>query len=523
MPLTRVKPDNDEPDCDAERILMATRRRADAQKNQAPEKTASENASGENISGENASRFSLSPHKFQTSLAHASSSGEVSVPGFRLLGASLVRSIAAVLVGSLILRLAAQTTGQMLQFYFDEIDRNHYHLSYTTTGFITASFFVAELLGALVLGAMSDRYGRKLFIILGPLLGAIAVQITSMTMVVWLLVLTRLLEGLSTASSVPATLGYISEATVGRPNLRARVIGLYEITLVGGIALGAVAGGYLWTWLGGPMTFAGLRLTSPAFSMNGAIYLASLAIFAWGLKDLKRDAQNSDVSANGKLKHYREVLKSPAVWMFIPAWLAVFSIIGMWTNHSPRLLTGQQNYGNQTLTEITPERFGNGFAILAIVFALGVLGWSFVLARYRRTSVMLIATGGLFATLAAVYGFNHLESFSSPLYYPLLTSLLFGIIALSGFTPAALTYLADVTESYAKDRGSIMGLYSVFLGIGQLMGTATGGYFADWDGTDGLLLLSAFFGVITAFSLLALRNANLRAAAQPVVQTGKIE
>jgi MFS family permease len=493
-----------------------TRGHADAQMNRARKERPDERTPDD----ESSLDISLAPSAKAASIP-ASSQVEIIASSLPRLGASLIRSLVAVLVGSLVLRLAAHTTGQMLQFYFKEINENHYHLSYTTTGFITASFFIAELLGAPVLGAMSDRYGRKFFIILGPLLGAIAVQITSMTVVVWLLVLTRLLEGLSTASSVPATLGYISETTVGRPNLRARIIGLYEITLVGGIALGAIAGGYLWEWLGKPVTVAGLQLVSPAFSINGLIYLVSLAIFVWGLKDIKRDAHQTDVTANGKLKHYREVFKSPAVWMFIPAWLAVFSIVGMWTNHSPRLMTSEQNYGNQLLTGINPIKFGNSSAILATIFGMGILGWSFILGRYRKTSVMLLATGGLFVTLAAVYGFNHLESFSSPLYYPLLLALLLGIITLSGFTPAALTYLADVTESYAEDRGSIMGLYSVFLGIGQLMGTASGGYFADWNGTDGLLLLSAFFGIITLVSLVALRNRNQRAAAEPALQTSK--
>src|ERR1044072_1473591 len=118
--------------------------------------------------------------------------------------------------------------------------------------------------------------------------------------------------------------------------------------------------------------------------------------------------------------------------------------------------------------------------------------------------------------LASVYGLNHLESFSGPLYYPLLAALIVGIFVLSGFTPAALTYLADVTESYTEDRGSIMGLYSVFLGIGQLIGATTGGYFADWKGIDGLLLLSAIFGAITVLSLVALHRMSLRANARPL-------
>src|SRR5262245_31780364 len=188
---------------------------------------------------------------------------------------SMLGSLVAVLVGTLILRVAAQAMGQMLGFYFNFISENYYPLTYTVTGLITASFFITELFGSLILGALSDRYGRRLFIILGPVFGAIAVQITSVTVVLWIIVFTRLLEGLSTASSVPSTLGYISDTTVGHPNLRARVVGLFELTLVGGIAIGAKMGGELWQQLDGKQaTFLGIHFIIPAFAVISLIYLA---------------------------------------------------------------------------------------------------------------------------------------------------------------------------------------------------------------------------------------------------------
>jgi MFS family permease len=433
----------------------------------------------------------------------------------RRLTTRLLRSLIAVLVGTLVLRLAAQAMTQMIQFYLEAINDRHYSISYSTRGYVLSSFFVTELIGALVLGAMSDRYGRKVFIILGPLLGALAVQITAMTIVIWLLVFTRMLAGLSTGSSIPATLGYISEATVGRPSLRARIIGFFDLTLVVGIPAGAVAGGYLWEFFSEPRTVAGIHLISPALSINALIYLASLAIFVWGLKDVRRPARDVEAqrsmshvaAARKKLGQYREIVKSPSVWMFIPAWLSIFALIGLWTNHSVGLLTGNQHFDGQLLTgTIAQRRYGIGFAILASFFAVGLMVWSFVLARYRKSSVMLISTVALFALLLTVYGFNHLGSFSSPFYYPLLGALLIEVLVLSGFTPAALTYLADATEDYSEDRGSIMGLYAVFLGIGQLAGTAIGGRFAQWNGIDGLLLMSAGLSVITLVSLIALRR-----------------
>jgi len=239
---------------------------------------------------------------------------------------SMLGSLVAVLVGTLILRVAAQAMGQMLGFYFNFISENYYPLTYTVTGLITASFFITELFGSLILGALSDRYGRRLFIILGPVFGAIAVQITSVTVVLWIIVFTRLLEGLSTASSVPSTLGYISDATVGHPNLRARVVGLFELTLVGGIAIGAKMGGELWRHFEGTsITLAGIHVISPAFAVNSFIYLVSLAIFIWGVRKTGHahakqiDGRSHLEHARLKLKHYGEILRSPEVWMFVPA------------------------------------------------------------------------------------------------------------------------------------------------------------------------------------------------------------
>ena len=420
----------------------------------------------------------------------------------------VVTSLLTVIAGTLVLRVAAQVMNQMLQFYFGAIDRVH-HLSYETTGLVTASFFITELIGSPILGAWSDRKGRKLFVLLGPLFGAVAVQITSLTTVLWLIVITRLLEGLSTASSIPSTLGYISEATSGRPNLRARIVGMFEITFIGGVAIGSVIGGYLWDHFGTPVIHAGIHFKAPAFSLNAVIYLLSILIFAIGLREIrvKGGTPLEDFNSHHRLRHYIDVLESPKVLRFAPAWLAINSIVGAWVNYSPRLLTGGERYGAQGLMgHHAAGKFGKGFALFAVVFAIGVLAWSMFIGKRRKTSVMLVSTSGLLFILLSVYGLNHFRGHHNPTYYILIIVFIIGLLIISGFTPAALTYLADITESHNKDRGSIMGLYSVFFGIGQLLGITLGGFFAEWQGVDGILMLSGLFGVITFVTLFALRR-----------------
>jgi predicted MFS family arabinose efflux permease len=62
------------------------------------------------------------------------------------------------------------------------------------------------------------------------------------------------------------------------------------------------------------------------------------------------------------------------------------------------------------------------------------------------------------------------------------------LFVLAGATPAALGLLADISERFPGDRGAIMGLYSVFLAIGQISGSLIGGVAADRGGIDGMLV-----------------------------------
>jgi hypothetical protein len=57
-----------------------------------------------------------------------------------------------------------------------------------------------------------------------------------------------------------------------------------------------------------------------------------------------------------------------------------------------------------------------------------------------------------------------------------------------------------------------MGLYSVFLGVGQAIGVI-GGPFADWRGVDGIILLIFLFGAIAAAFLIPLYRSEARLAA----------
>jgi predicted MFS family arabinose efflux permease len=81
-----------------------------------------------------------------------------------------------------------------------------------------------------------------------------------------------------------------------------------------------------------------------------------------------------------------------------------------------------------------------------------------------------------------------------------------GLFVLSGATPAALGLLADVSEAFPDDRGAIMGLYSVFLAVGQIAGSLAGGAAADAKGLDGIFTTTVVLLVVALVPLMHLRT-----------------
>lgn len=448
----------------------------------------------------------------------------------------IIRSLAALIVGSLVLRAAAGAMGENIQFYFNAIHeaatspdhplrlvvgaQNVYQISYTLGGIIIGTFFISELLGAMLMGAWSDRFGRKAFIIFGPLFGAIAVLITSVTTAVWLLIFTRLLEGLSTASNVPATLGYIAEATSNSPKLRTRIVGFFEVATIGGIAAGFSLGGWLWREFGTASIVGGIPLTSPAFAINAVIYLLSLSILLFGIretKDVKREPALKAISLRETIRRYWLIIKSPLVAGFAPAWIAINAVLGIWINLSARILTDKTGFPDQILVgQFNSFQAGNIRATYAVFFILGIIIWSIFFPNLRKTTSMLLGTGGLIISCLLIYAINHQPSLSAASVQILAILLIISIMIQSGFTPAALSYLADITETQTSDRGAIMGLYSVFLGVGQFLGASIGGIFVDWRGADGMTLITGLLGIFAGLLVIRMRTNEQMVASQAI-------
>ncbi|HYU19332.1 MAG TPA: MFS transporter [Chloroflexota bacterium] len=415
-------------------------------------------------------------------------------------------SFVPVLAGNLVFRLAGAATGLMLTLYVGWINRELYPVSATTLGLLAGSFYLVEIVGAPLLGAQSDRRGRRPFLLVGPALGCFAVQLTGLTTALGLLFLTRLLEGLVGAAVTPALLGQLAERTEGDPVLRGRVMSMFEAGTALGLTFGSVSGSLLWDVLG-----------RPGFFVIAALYLVSLALFwrtddrRWATDDDRPPtAANSPSSVVGRpsslITSLQTVVGYRSLLGFMPAWLAVNAVVGLWLTHAIFQMSAGREMAGQYLVGAFPGR--TIAAILsgyAITFGIGLAGWGYAFRWLGEVTMMRIALVGMLGAAASILAMNH-SGGPGPLLWAAVGCFGVSVLVESGFAPGAVSYLARLSSEMRQDRGLVMGLYSVVLGLGQLLGGWIGGPFADRWGMDGVLGPTFGLGLLALWLTLRLKR-----------------
>jgi MFS family permease len=428
------------------------------------------------------------------------------------------RSLVAVLLGTFSLRFSTGLTGGLLVYFL--ADPDHFpgtpggpEVSSSVVALLTTTYFVAELVLSPGLGVLSDRLGAHRIMQWGPVFGAVAVVLTALTTNLPLIAFTRWLEGAAAGASIPSILGYIALATAHDETLRGRVVSRFEAATLAGIGAGIVAAG----WLYDP---GGLGLGRGAFLLNAGIYVGSLLIYRYGVQELHhapaaspgaepRPLDSAELRPRHfDLQRYRGLMRAPQVWLLAPTWIALNAVLGAWTTQSVFQLVREPSdrFRDQLLMGgFDPVQVSVGLAGAGVIFFAGLFYWGGRFGTLRRTTIIAVGLAGAFVMVAAVFALNHAAAWGDLPRLALALVAAAGLFVMAGATPAALGFLADVTESHPGDRGAIMGLYSVFLGVGQIIGALSSGAAADWAGIDGLLLASLGLLLIAVLPIHRLR------------------
>jgi len=148
----------------------------------------------------------------------------------------------------------------LLPFYAEEFGANP-----TTQGLLIASYAIAQLIGAPILGRLSDRFGRRpilLVSVFGTFLSLIFIGFANSLLILFL---GRILDGL-TGGNISVAGAYMTDITDEKN--RARGLGLIGMAFAFGFIIGPA--------LGGILSEVGTRFVEPALAAGGSSFLRRL-------------------------------------------------------------------------------------------------------------------------------------------------------------------------------------------------------------------------------------------------------
>ena len=414
-------------------------------------------------------------------------------------------SIRNVLFGTFTLRFSTGLTGGLLAFYLGHLsDHGGETITPETFAVLYAAFYATELFASPAFGLLSDRLGPHRVMQFGPIFGAIAVTITGLTTNLVLLGGTRVFEGAAAAASIPSILGFLAMATTNDEALRGRTSARFELATLGGIGAGTLAAGILYDGI--PGMWHGLGPL--AFFLNAGVYGISFLIYRYGVHAPDKPAGPHHGPEFG-IARYVNLLRRSHIWLLAPTWIAVNAAIGVYSGQGlfnlirirdPRFVD-QLLAGGLSGLEITA-----GLLAAGAVFVVGLIYWGNRFKTIRRTTILFYGIVGGGVLVVGALAFNHSGGLDPILRSPFALLAGIGLFVLAGATPAALGLLADMSEAYPDDRGAVMGLYSVFLGIGQILGSFIGGWAAERAAIDGLLLATLVMMGVALLPLYYLRR-----------------
>ncbi|MDP0529552.1 MFS transporter, partial [Lacticaseibacillus paracasei] len=134
---------------------------------------------------------------------------------------------------------------------------SNFNLGIGQTGFITSSVLIGSSVGALGVGPLADRYGRKRLLILAAILFLLGSTLSMIAIGFWSMVVARIILGLAVGSASALTPAYLAELA---PAERRGSLGtLFQLMITLGILLAYVSNlGFLnhnllgirdWRWM----------------------------------------------------------------------------------------------------------------------------------------------------------------------------------------------------------------------------------------------------------------------------------
>lgn len=397
-----------------------------------------------------------------------------------------------VILGNALQRIATGTSGVLVGLYLADLANHGSPIGAGLVGTLGAVSFAAEIVGALPLGVASDAVSPRGLMTAGSILGAAATQLFGMSGLVGVFFLSRSLEGLAASAVTPPLLAHLTDVTENNTGLRAKVMSYFELSLLAGLALGGVLAGQLWRFLG-----------IKAFAATAFLYVMSAAFLYAGAVGSRSHGSSQAIAG------FLRALRQPSLQSLAPVWLCVNTVVGLWLGPTLIFLLTRSPQSGQFLDGIfvnRPERVGWILLGYSLIFAIGVTAWSFVLPHLSMQRALRITLTAMLFVCGELLLLNHIGSEKGRWLVGAIAAVT--IMVESGFTPAALALLAGAIGAQAG-RGAAMGIYSVLLSIGAILGSLLAAVMGARFAIDGLIYGTLIMAVL-AFALVQRLDMSVR-------------
>ncbi len=305
-------------------------------------------------------------------------------------------------------------------------------------GVLATSFAVMQFLFGPVIGALSDRFGRRPVLLVSLLVMCLDYLVMAAAQTIWLLLAARIVAGITAATYATAT-AYIADITP--PDERGSRFGLIGAGFGVGFVLGPVIGGLL----------AGIDTRAP-FLFAAALAMANLAFGWFVLPETVTNANRRPFSlarAN-PLGALRCVTRLPGLRLT----LTCFLILGIAMNVYPSVWAyyGQARFGWDS------GMVGISLAVYGVSFAVGQA--LLVGPLIRRFGEHRAAHYGMWVDVVTLAALGLVTS-------PLLALAITPLTALGGVVTPALQAIAS-RAAPADAQGEVQGVLSSLNAIAMI-------------------------------------------------------
>ena len=356
-------------------------------------------------------------------------------------------------------------------------------------GLIAFSYAIASFVGAPILGALSDRYGRRPILLLGFCGLALNFFSTALATTGWMLVASRLVGGAMQANAAVAN-AYVADITP--PEQRAKRFGLLGAMFGIGFILGPVLGGIL----------GGIDLQLPFF-VAGGLALINLAYGYFVLPeslapDKRRVVDWRRANPFSSLKQLAE-LKGVGLLVGVVACagLAQFTLYTTWVLYT----TFKFHWGP---TE-------NGWSLFAVGIVSALVQGVLLGRLLKRFSPQRLAVWGLVSSTLAFAAWGMVTE--GWMMYPVIFANLLGA-AVAATMQSLISSAAD-TRNQGQTMGALSGLSSLTAVVAPAFGAPLLGMVSHLPAGDWRIGAPMYFCALLQALALVLAVIHFRRMPQP--------